>query len=279
MASFAPEVFFQVGGFPVTNTVINTVLVDGFLLLLAFFTARNIKLIPGKFQSVMELIIGGFHDFVESVAENKVKVIFPFFMTFFIFIVVANWSGLIPGITTFGIEKTEMHDGHEETHIIPLIRPLTSDINATFALSVISLIATQIIAIRAIGFQEYISRFFAFVPFLVSLLKGKPKINLNLKDPLSVVIGIITPLVMIFVGLLELISEFVKAVSLSFRLFGNIYAGEVVLETVHGLFAFIFPLPFLMLELIVGIVQGLVFAMLTMVFMVILSSPHSEEAH
>jgi F-type H+-transporting ATPase subunit a len=277
--AFAPEVFFQVGRFPVTNTVINTVLVDGFLLLLAYYTAKNIKLIPGKFQSIMELIIGGFHNFVESVAGEKTKKIFPYFMTFFIFIVIANWSGLIPGVTTFGLEKTEVHDGHEEHHIVPFIRPLTSDINATFALALISLIATHLLAIREVGLKEYLSRFFAFIPFLVSLAKGKPKINLNFKDPLSVVIGVITPLVMVFVGLLELVSEFVKAISLSFRLFGNIYAGEVVLETVHGLFAFLFPLPFLLLELIVGIVQGLVFAMLTMVFMVILSSKHSEEAH
>jgi len=277
--AFAPEVFFQIGRFPVTNTVINTVLVDGFLLLLAYYTAKNIKLIPGKFQNIMELIIGGFHNFVEGVAGEKTKKIFPYFMTFFIFIVIANWSGLVPGITTFGLEKTEIHNGHEETHIIPLIRPLTSDINATFALAIISLFATHILAIREVGLKEYLSRFFAFVPFLVSVLKGKPKINLNFKDPLSVVIGVITPLVMIFVGILELVSEFVKAISLSFRLFGNIYAGEVVLETVHGLFAWVFPLPFLMLELIVGVVQGLVFAMLTMVFMVILSSKHSEEAH
>lgn len=276
--AFAPEVITNIGRFPVTNTVINTILVDGFLLLLALLTRSKLALIPGKFQLVMELIIGGLHDFVESIAGNKTAKVFPFFITFFIFILVANWSGLIPGVTSFGIEKTEHHEGETLTHIVPLIRPLTSDLNATFALALISLGATHLMAIKALGLSEYLSRFFAFIPFIISILKGKPKINIDFKNPLNFVVSIITPLVMVFVGLLELVSEFVKAVSLSFRLFGNIYAGEVVLETVHGIFAFAFPLPFLLLEVIVGAVQSLVFAMLTMAFMIILTTSHHEES-
>jgi F-type H+-transporting ATPase subunit a len=275
--AFAPETFFQIGRFPVTNTVINTILVDGFLILLALAVRSKIALIPGKFQHLMEIIIGGAYSFVEGIAGKKTENIFPYFITFMIFILVANWSGLIPGITTFGVEKFEVKDGHETMHIIPFIRPLTSDLNATFALALISLGATHLMAIRALGLQEYLSKFFAFVPFLVSLAKGKPKFNVDVKNPLNLVISVITPLVMTFVGLLELVSEFVKAISLSFRLFGNIYAGEVVLETVHGIFAFAFPLPFLLLEVIVGVVQALVFAMLTMAFMVILSTSHHEE--
>jgi len=111
---------------------------------------------------------------------------------------------------------------------------------------------------------------------IINFIKRKPS-NINFKDPLAVFISILTPLVFIFVGILELISEFVKAVSLSFRLFGNIYAGEVVLHTVNDIFAFFFPIPFMMLEIIVGFVQALVFAMLTMVFMIILSTSHHEE--
>ncbi len=277
MASFAPEVFFHVGKLPITNTVLNTILVDGFLVLLAFMVRSKIALIPGKFQSLMEMFIGGFYNFVEGISGDKTKKIFPFFMTFFLFILVANWSGLIPGIATFGTVHLEEHHGEVTEHIIPYIRPLTSDLNATFALALVSLFATHILAIRALGISEYLSKFFAFLPFVISLVKGKAKFNFNLKDPIGLVVGVVTPLVMVFVGGLELISELVKAISLSFRLFGNIYAGEVVLETVHGIFAFVFPLPFLMLEVIVGIVQALVFAMLTMAFMVILSTSHHEE--
>lgn len=273
MASFAPEVFFQVGKLPITNTVLNTILVDGFLLLIALSVRSKIALIPGKFQSIMEMFIGGLYGFVEGISGNKTKQIFPFFMTFFLFILVANWSGLVPGIATFGIKEVV----HGKTEIIPFFRPLTSDLNATFALALVSLLATHILAIRKLGISEYLSKFFAFLPFIISLAKGKAKFNLNPKDPIGLVVGIVTPLVMVFVGGLELISELVKAISLSFRLFGNIYAGEVVLETVQGIFAFVFPLPFLMLEVIVGVVQALVFAMLTMAFMVILSTSHHEE--
>jgi F-type H+-transporting ATPase subunit a len=277
MASFAPEVIFISGGLPITNTVINTILVDGFLLILAFAVRRRLALIPGKFLNLIEYIIGGLYDFGESIAGDKIKFIFPFFATFFLFIIVANWSGLIPGNGTIGIYETSIHGSETVTHLVPINRPLTSDLNSTFALAIISLVATHIYAIRVLGVTQYLSKFFAFIPFIINFIKRKP-INVNFKDPLTVFISLLTPLVFIFVGILELISEFVKVISLSFRLFGNIYAGEVVLLTVSDIFAFIFPIPFMMLELIVGFVQALVFAMLTMVFMIILSTPHHEES-
>ncbi len=277
MASFAPEVIFSIGRFPITNTVINTVLVDGVLLLLALYTSTRLKYIPGKFQSVIELIIGGFYNFVKGIAEQRTNAIFPIFMSFFLFIIVANFSGLIPGIGTFGIKEEVMHEGHMVTEIIPFNRPTTSDLNTTLALAVLSVVITNGYAIYKLGLVGYISKFFTFVPFLISVFKGKPKVTLNFKQPLEVFIAIITPLVMIFVGLLELLSEFVKSVSLSFRLFGNIYAGEVVLETAQGISAFLVPIPFMMLESLAAGIQALVFSMLTMVFMIILSTSHAED--
>jgi F-type H+-transporting ATPase subunit a len=279
MASFAPEVFLEVGKFPVTNTVINTILVDGFLLLLALVTRSKLAIIPGKFQIVVEHVFTGIYGFVENIAGDKSKAVFPVFMTFFLLVIAGNYSGLIPGIGTFGIWRIEEGHGEIVKHLIPFSRPFTSDLNATFALAICSLVITNGYALYKLGIKEYLSKFFAFIPFFTSLLKGKiskPKFN----NPLDLFISILTPLVMVFVGLLELLSEFVKAISLSFRLFGNIYAGEVVLETVQGIFAFLVPVPFLLLEFIVGAIQALVFAMLTMVFMIILSSSHHEdEAH
>jgi len=272
MASFAPEVIFQIGKFPVTNTVINTILVDGFLLLLAFLIAKNISRVPGKIQLIAEYVIGGLYRFTESIAGDKTSKIFPFFITFFLFILISNWSGLIPGINTFGI--VEQHEG--KTHIVPLIRATTSDLNTTLSLALVSLLATHIMSIRTLGLSEYISRFIPFFPFILSVLKGKPKFSLDTNGPINLFISLFNPFVFVFVGLLELISEFVKIISLSFRLFGNIFAGEVVLETVSGIFAFVFPLPFLVLEIVVGLVQALVFSMLTMAFMIILTTPHKE---
>lgn len=272
MANFAPEVLFQIGRFPVTNTIINTILVDGFLLTLAFFTWKKIALVPGKFQNVMEYVVGGLYNLTESIAGLRAKQIFPFFMTFFLFILVSNWSGLIPGINTFGLTQ---HDGGK-TQVVPLVRAATSDLNTTLALAIVSLSATHIMSFRALGLTEYLSRFIPFFPFLLSVLKGKPHFAIDKSGPINFVMSFFNPIVLVFVGGLEFISEFIKAVSLSFRLFGNIFAGEVVLETVTGIFAFIFPLPFLLLEVVVGFVQALVFSMLTMVFMVILTSPHNE---
>lgn len=275
MASFAPEVFFQIGKFPITNTVINTILVDGFLLTLAFWVSRHVALIPGKLQNAVEYVIGGLYNFTESIAYEKAPKIFPFFMTFFLFILISNWSGLIPGINTFGL----ITHVHGKIEVVPLIRAATSDLNTTLALAIVSLVATHVMSIMVLGPIEYLSRFIPFFPFLISLLKGKPKFNIDKSGPINLVMSFFNPLVLVFVGGLELISEFVKVISLSFRLFGNIYAGEVVLGTVSSIFAFIFPLPFFLLEVIVGVVQALVFAMLTMAFMIILTTPHHEEEH
>lgn len=273
MESFAPEVFFRIGDFPVTNTIINTILVDGFLLTLAFFASRRLSLVPGKFQNVLEYVIGGLYGFTEGIAGEKASKIFPYFMTFFLFILVANWSGLIPGINTFGI----LQQTPEGKHIIPLVRASTSDLNTTLALALVSLSATHIMSFRTLGLTEYLSRFIPFFPFIISVLKGKPKFFIDKSGSINFVMSFFNPLVLVFVGTLELVSEFVKVISLSFRLFGNIFAGEVVLETVSGIFAFVFPLPFFLLEVVVGVVQALVFAMLTMAFMIILTTPHHEE--
>ena len=275
MTSFAPETLFYIKSFPITNTIISTLFVDLVLLAMIFFVNRKLSLIPGKFQNGIEYVIGGFYGFIESIAGPKTAKIFPYFMTFFFFILIANWSGLIPGISTFGIYQ--MHEGFRE--LVPIYRSATSDLNTTLALAIVSLVATHIMAIIALGPTEYLSRFVPFLPFLISVVKGKPKFNIDKSGPINFAMSFFSPVVLVFVGLLELISEFVKVISLSFRLFGNITAGEVVLNTVSKIFAFIFPLPFLSLELIVGVVQALVFAMLTMVFMVILTTSHSEEEH
>lgn len=318
MAAFAPEVLFSIGSFPVTNTVLNTILVDAVLLGGAFYLRDKIKKIPGMFQNTVELLIDGFYNLTESVAGAKnTPKIFPWFMTFFLFILVANWSGLLPGVGSIGLkpahhaetsttheettqtqespstnehtdsettsdtshetsstadehvtqpsddhavtepdtttheqtasEATPAEETNEEEHLIPIMRNATSELNVTLALAIISLAVTHILSIRTVGFGDYISRFISLNPILL------------------------------FVGILELVSEFTKIVSLSFRLFGNIFAGEVVLHTISSLFAFGFPVPFMLLEVIVGLVQALVFAMLTMVFMSVLMTPHHAE--
>lgn len=240
MVSFAAEPIISLGKFTVTNSFLDTLLVDGILIGLTVAVNKKISLIPGFLQNLMEMAVETFYSLTESVANERAAKIFPYVMSFFLFILIANWTGLIPGFSTVGF--------YEGKNLTPLFRAATSDFNVTFALAIVSAIATHMLSISTIGIKEYIGRYFSLNP-----------INL-------------------YVGLLELVGEFTKVVSLSFRLFGNIFAGEVVLLTVGSLFAFLFPLPFMMLEVVVGLVQALVFSMLTMAFMAVLTTPHHEEA-
>lgn len=239
MVSFAPEIILQAGFIPITNTLLHTLFVDCLLIGTTFYINSKLTLIPNNFfQNAMESIIEAFYNLTESVAAHAASKIFPYFMSFFLFILLANWSSLIPGVGTIGV--------YEHEKFIPLFRGTTSDLNTTLGLALISAVATHSLSIGTIGIKEYLSRYFSLNP-----------INL-------------------FIGILEIISEITKVISLSFRLFGNIFAGEVVLITVSSIFAFIFPLPFLLLEVIVGMVQALVFSMLTMVFMAILTTSHKN---
>lgn len=238
MFSFQSEAVFHIGSFRITNTIIDTILIDAVIIVASFLLAKSIRMIPGLYQNAVEIVLQTFYELTESVAQEKVVKIFPYFMSFFIFILLANWSGLLPGVNSIGF--------FEKGKLIPLLRSPTSDLNTTLGLALVSVVATHTLSIRTVGFKDYISRFFSFNP-------------MNL-----------------FIGALEIISEITKVISLSFRLFGNIFAGEVVLLTVSSIFAFLFPLPFLLLEVVVGLVQALVFSMLTMSFMAILSTPHHD---
>lgn len=269
MPSFAPEVIFHLGSIPITNTLLNTLLVDFIIIGFALLASRKLSEVPGKLQNFTEYVVESSFNLTSSIAGKRTSMIFPFFMTFFLFIFIANFTNLIPGINTFGIEEGD--------RFVPFFRGTTSDLNTTLALAIISLTATHAMSIKTLGITEYLSRFIPFFPFLISVLRGKPKFSLDTSGPINMFMSILNPFILVFVGVLELISEFVKLISLSFRLFGNIYAGEVVLRTVSNIFAFIAPIPFLMLEVVVGFVQALVFSMLTMVFMVLLTTPHHEE--
>jgi F-type H+-transporting ATPase subunit a len=236
MVSFAAEPIVSMGFFNITNTFLDSLLVDIVLVTLILVVNKRLSLIPGKLQNLIEMTVEEFYNITESVSNERAARIFPYLMSFFLFILLANWSDLIPGISAIGLKE-----GHT---IIPFLRPATSDLNTTLGLALVSAVSTHVMSIRVTGIKDYLSRFISINP-------------LNL-----------------YLGILEIISEIAKVISLSFRLFGNIFAGGVVLGTVSGIFAFLFPLPFLMLEIIVGLVQALVFAMLTMAFMAVLTTPH-----
>lgn len=215
MPTFAPEILTHIGPIPITNTLINTLIVDALIIGTILILKNRLKSQPTFFQNLIEYFIEIYYNFVQSIAGKNTRKVFALVMTFFVFVLLANWSGLVPGIGTFGF--FDMHEGKKE--FVPLIRNATSDLNVTLALAVISLVATHVLALKNLGIKEYINHFFTFDPWYFIPI-------------------------FIFVGFLEIVSEFTKIISLSFRLFGNIYAGEVVLTTISSIFAFLFPIPF-----------------------------------
>ncbi|MDD3922868.1 MAG: F0F1 ATP synthase subunit A [Endomicrobiaceae bacterium] len=238
----APEILFKIAGFPVTNTIVTTVITDIVIISLVLILKFTISLYPKIFQNIMESVVEYFYDSTKDVAGSRVKFIYPWVLTFFIFIVVSNLMGLLPGFETIRFHPigNSSHEG------VPLFRTATSDLNLTAAFAVVSIFMTHFYAIKHTGVKSYIRRFVSFQLFPVFL----------------------------FVGFLEFIGEFTKVISLAFRLFGNILAGEVVLGTMSSMVAFGVPVPFMMLEVMVALIQAVVFAMLTMAFMNIMTEKH-----
>lgn len=235
--TLAAEKIGSVFGLPITNSLVATWIVMAVLIVFSLAATRKLTLVPGGIQSVAELVVGGLYDFFSTVLGPRIKQFFPLVASFFIFIIIANWFGLLPGVGTVGF--------FEHGKFVPILRGATADLNTTLALAIISIVAIQYFGFKTVGFH-YSNRFF------------------NFKDPIS-----------FFLGILEIVSELSKVISFAFRLFGNIFAGEVLLTVMAFLMPFIAPLPFMALELFVGFIQALVFSMLTAAFLNVAVS-HSE---
>jgi len=235
--SLAPEVLFHIAGIGITNTYLIAVVIV--LLALVFglvLKARGIQAVPTGMQNVTESVFDVWLTTIDSVSGDRKLTLkfFPIVVTVFLFVLFSNLVELIPGLGTIGVYG--MHNGH--VALIPFLRSASADLNFTLAVAIIVMTSTWIVGIREIGFKHHISKFF------------------TLKNPIAA-----------FVGILEFIGEFAKIVSFSFRLFGNIFAGEVLLLVIAFLVPVIAGIPFLFLELFVGLVQAVVFSMLALVFL------------
>lgn len=243
--SLAAEQIAQIGPIPVTNTMLTTWITMLLLTIVAVLSTAKMKEVPGKLQNFFEFIIEAILGMIENVTSDrdKAKKILPIAATFFLFIITANWMGLIPGFESIG--RWEIIDGSKV--LIPFLRPAASDLNTTLALAITSVIIIQIFGLSYLGIK-YVTKF------------------VNFKGPIP-----------FFVGILEAISEFAKIISFAFRLFGNVFAGGVLLAVVSFLIPALAAIPFYGLEIFVGFVQALVFAMLTTVFIFVATQSH--EAH
>lgn len=243
--SINAEPVFHVLGVPVTNSLATSTVITAILLFLVYSATRKF-IFKGKFtrvQMFFEMMIEGLYGIVESIAGSKAKVFFPLVMSFFIFIVPSNWSGLLPGAGSVGFDGTI----HGKEVFIPILRAPTADLNTTIALALIAMFFVQYYGFKYLGFG-YLKKFF------------------NFSNPINA-----------FVGILELISDVSKILSFAFRLFGNVFAGEVLIAVMAFLVPIGAPIPFYALELFVGLIQGLVFLMLSTVFMNMATLGHGDE--
>jgi len=248
------EPIFKVGGFTVTNSLINSMVTV--LILVLFFVAigRKIANVPKGIQNLFELIIEGALDFADTITHSRPKSekFLPFVLSFFLFILVNNWLGLLPGIGTIGFNMQE--EGH--TVFVPLFRGGTADLNTTLALALMGVIATHVAGVFTVGAWAHLNKFINLKAFIDIPRKFAKDKTVSFINPIKAM-----------VGLIEIIGEIAKVASLSFRLFGNIFAGEVLIVSMMALFAFLLPLPFMFLEILVGLIQASVFSILVLVYL------------
>jgi F-type H+-transporting ATPase subunit a len=292
--SVKPEVLFQLGPVAVTNSMFTMFIVMGLLLLVFGLIAKNAKPVPGKAQGIFELIAEFLLDLVEGTGGKKIgRQVFPLVGAIFIFIAFANYTGILPGVGTIYIKKAPeagvVHEGeavpaegegaalelaslgqdtivtapitaggeaaaegHEEEHL-PLFRPPNADINMTLAMAVLTFTLVQVAGIKAHG------------------VGGRLK---HMADP-------------VFLFPIEVIGEFSRIISLSARLFGNVFAGEVLLGVIYAMVGALkiavlplfLPVVFIGLELLFGTIQALVFALLTLIYITLASASHSDHGH
>jgi F-type H+-transporting ATPase subunit a len=240
--SLSAEDVFHIGSFAVTNAILMAFLVLVLLTVISLSLRAKLKMIPGMLQNIAELVIEGALGLMDSVLGSRKtsEKYLPIVLTIFLFVLFSNWLGLLPGVGSVTV-------GHG-ADAVPLFRSPASDLNFTLALALIAVTMVNIFGIAAIGLKERASVFFNF---------GSP--------------------IKFFVGILELISEFARIISFTFRLFGNVFAGEVLLAIMALLVPYLVPLPFMFLEIFVGFIQAFIFGMLTLVFVALAVTPHESE--
>lgn len=243
--SIKAETVFDIFGFHITNSMLLSIIVTLFFLALALYYNFQInKKNKGSLFYVLHFAVNAVYGFFKSVVGDKIDTFFPWLGAFFFYILLQNWFGLLPGV---GSLMLKVYD-HGEEHVVPLLRANTADLNTTIALGIIAVILIQYFGVKFLGLRDHIAKY------------------INTKGPIDFVLG-----------LLEVVSEFSRILSFSFRLYGNIFAGEVLIAIIVFILPAFLPfgtLPFLMMEVFVGLIQALVFSMLTAVFLNVAVQKH-----
>lgn len=261
----AAEPIFEIGNFTITNSMLNAYIAVAFFILIAVVVTKRKSIIPKGIYNFIEMLIEFALSEIEKVTSDKkqARKFLPLVATIFFFVLFSNWLGQLPGTGSIGVYGIM----HGEMELIPLLRPATSDLNLTLGIAIIAILTTHLTGLINVGVLNHISKFLNLRGVIKSIKKG----------PMAIIIAVVE----FFIGLIEIIGEFAKTLSLSLRLFGNIFAGEVLMTVMLGLFSYILPIPFIFLEILVGVIQATVFAMLTLAFLMVASMSHGdhEEEH
>lgn len=256
------EPVFHIGHFPVTNALLTGWVAVLVIIAISLILRRATKRVPGRFQGLFETLIEGAYTIGDQVTGDRrvTAKVFPISIGVFFFVLMNNWIGILP-FMAFGIVE------HGDT-FIPFLRGSTADVNTTVALAAVSVIGANIFGAFSIGAWKMFNKYINIKAFITMVKTLR-------KDPVQILVAPIT----FAVGVLEIVGEGAKVASLSLRLFGNIFAGEVLLASMAALMAYVVPIPFLFLEVFVGIIQAFIFAVLTTVYFTIAAQDHDHEDH
>jgi F-type H+-transporting ATPase subunit a len=254
------EPLFRVGPLPITNSMVMTWLVAIALIIVIRIAVGKPRLIPSRGQAAIEGLIEGIRDIVDPIVGKKaIKAAFPLLIALFVYILIQNWSGLVPGVGTI------MMRSHVNGEWMELVRPAGADMNGTVALALCAFLAGFIIVLRFAGPKA----------ILVDLFGNKAD-----KNDVPAIVYYPLSVIFVGVGLLELVSIFfARPVSLSFRLYGNIFGGENLIHSMSAISRWGLPLPFYFMELLVGLVQAFVFALLIAVYIGLLTNHGDDPGH
>ncbi|WPJ94746.1 F0F1 ATP synthase subunit A [Coraliomargarita algicola] len=253
----SPYELTELFGLPLTNTIVTTWVISILLIVGVRLSVGTPKLIPGKGQAVIESLIDGLRGLLEPIVGKKAfPMAFPLLIGLFLFILIHNWSGLIPGVGVFG------HVEHG--HLTYWMRPANSDLNATLGMALIAMLAWLVISLKIAGPKFFIWELFGN--------------KADKKETPKPVYLMLIPIFMM-VGLIEVVSIAFRPVSLSFRLFGNVFGGENLLTSMTGMAPYIVPIPFYFYEVLVGVVQALIFTLLVAIYIGLMTNHDEEHAH
>jgi F-type H+-transporting ATPase subunit a len=259
------EVLFMLGPLPVTNTIVTGWMTTIFLVVVSIVATRRMKLVPTGLQNFIEIVVEFILRFCEDVAgKENGRRFFPLVATILLFVVTNAWFNLLPGFGTIVLHGTEGE--------IPILRGANTDLNVPLALALISFVAVEYWGISTLGFLTYVTRFLNFRRLfsgIGQLFTGKIRAGVS---------SILNGLTDVFVGGLELLSEFIRIISFTFRLFGNMTGGEILILVLIYLVPYVLPSAAYVFETVIGLVQGFVFAALTLVF-ANLAVTQSHEEH